>query len=148
MRKQDLKVGEEYAAGSTSRFDKWRRARVRVEELDGQRVVKEWSGERMRRGIVVTLVEDCDSYGVRGKAGDVKVFESAREIVSLWAPYAERKAAYEAGQASAAAERRRVNGVATEAEMELSRRGIDVRHSKGVFRVPAETMAQIVALLP
>jgi hypothetical protein len=37
MRKSELKVGGEYAAGSTSTYDRFSLARVRVVDLDGER---------------------------------------------------------------------------------------------------------------
>lgn len=150
MRRQDLKVGEEYAAGSSSRFSRYDMARVRVIELDGQRTVPHsWGGTQQKRGIVVALVEDHDGYDFRGKAGDEKVLSTARDIQSPWAPYVERKAAHEKVKAEQAAERRRVNGVANDAQDRLIRLGFKrLGHSDGTFRVPADTMAAILALIP
>jgi hypothetical protein len=149
VRKADLKVGEEYAAGSTSRYDRWKLAHVRLVELEGERVVQEWNGSRRRRGIVVALVEDHDEYLLRGKAGDEKVLPSARDIIEPWAPYAEALACKRQSDAERAAERNRVRGVAEDVQVRLRAIGApEVRFSDGVFRVPADAMAKIVAMIP
>jgi hypothetical protein len=96
MRKSELKVGGEYAAGSTSTYDRFSLARVRVVDLDGEREEKtSWGRVRKVRGIVVALMGDSDTYGFRGKDGEEFVLKSARDIHSEWAPYVERKAEHE-----------------------------------------------------
>jgi hypothetical protein len=90
MRKSELKVGGEYAAGSSSRFGRWQLVPVRVVEIDGERPRPNGT---VQRGIVVQLLEDTYDYRWRGKAGDEKVIDSARDLQCEWAPYVERKAA-------------------------------------------------------
>jgi hypothetical protein len=152
MRKADVKVGEEYAAGSTSRYDRWMLARVRVVDLDGVREVNGWSGIQRKHGIVVALVEDRDEYLLRGKAGDEKVLQSARDIIEPWARYAERKAAHDASDRAAMAERRRRCDVAEATELRLralgAYDGVRWNSANGQFAVQADTMARIVALIP
>jgi hypothetical protein len=152
MRKADIKVGEEYAAGSPSTYDRWKLARVRVVELDGERIVDGWNGKQRDRGIVVALVEDSRTYRLSGKAGDELVLSSARNLIQSWASYAEAKAAHDERQHAAAVERRRRCDVAEAAELRLralsAYEGARWNTTTGVFAVPADTMARIVALIP
>jgi hypothetical protein len=147
MRKSELKVGGEYAAGSPSRYDPWRMVPVRVVEIDGERPR---SNGTMQRGIVVELVQDSDEYRWRGKAGDVKVIDSARDIRSEWGAYVERKAEHERLMAERQAEAERVRRVAEDVEVRLTSLGFGRigRGGDDTFRIPADTMAKIVALIP
>jgi hypothetical protein len=101
MRKSELKVGGEYAAGSSSRFGRWQLVPVRVVEIDGERPRPNGT---VQRGIVVQLLEDTYDYRWRGKAGDEKVIDSARDLQCEWAPYVERKAEHAAHRAERQAE--------------------------------------------
>lgn len=118
MKKSDLKVGEEYAAGSTSRYDRWRMAHVRVLDTNAQ--------HGLRRGLVVELVEDCNVYGFYGKAGEPKVLDSARQIRKPWSEYAKDKAEYDEAQAAREAERKRAG--------EVAKRVIETLHGYGVYQ--------------
>jgi hypothetical protein len=151
MRKSELKVGGEYAAGSTSSYDRFSLARVRVVDLDGEREEKtSWGRVQKVRGIVVALMGDSDMYRFRGKDGKEFVLKSAHDIQSEWAPYVERKAEHERIVAERQAEAKRVRKVAEEVDARLTALGFGriVGGGSGVFRVPADTMAKIVAMIP
>jgi hypothetical protein len=98
MKKTEIKVGEEYAAGSSSRYDRWKMAHVRVLDLNAQHGLK--------RGIVVEFVEDSNTYGFYGKTGDPKVLDSARDIRQPWSEYAKDKAEYNEARTHREAERK------------------------------------------
>jgi hypothetical protein len=146
MRKSELKVGGEYAAGSSSRFGRWQLVPVRVVEIDGERPRPNGT---VQRGIVVQLLEDTYDYRWRGKAGDEKVIDSARDLQCEWAPYVERKAEHERIMAERQTEAERVRRVAEGVEVRLTGLGFGrISRSDGTFRIPADTMAKIVAMIP
>jgi hypothetical protein len=146
MRKSELKVGGEYAAGSSSKYDQWWLVPVRVVEIDGERPRRNGT---MQRGIVVQLLQDSTQYRWRGKAGDEKVIDSARDLQCEWAPYVERKAEHARIVAERQAEAERVRKVAEDVEVRLTGLGFGrISRSDGTFRIPADTMAKIVALIP
>lgn len=150
MRKSELKVGGEYAAGSTSRYDRFSLTRVRVVDLDGEREQETlWGRVQKARGIVVALVGDSDTYGFRGKDGEEFILKSARDIQSEWTPYVERKAEHARIMAERQTETERVRRVAEGVEVRLTGLGFGrISRSDGTFRIPADTMAKIVALIP
>jgi hypothetical protein len=149
MRKQDLKVGEEYAAGSSSRSDRWRMSRVRVVELDGERPRQSGAAHR---GIVVALAADSDRYAwpvwTRGKAGDERVIDSARDIQMSWADYERAKAEFDARQAAARSEQDRAMAVSERASERLTALGATYARSGSDFRFTADDMAALLAVLP
>lgn len=151
MRKSELKVGGEYAAGSSSRFGRWQLVPVRVVEIDGERPRPNGT---VQRGIVVQLLEDTYDYRWRGKAGDEKVIDSARDLQCEWAPYVERKAEQKQKEQAREAERARRFNVVDDTLIRLRTLGIDVEDgirrnlSTGALSVEPDAMAKIVALIP
>jgi hypothetical protein len=93
---------------------------------------------------------DSDTYGFRGKDGEEFVLKSARDIHSEWAPYVERKAEHERIMAERQTEAERVRRVAEDVEVRLTALGFGRigRGGDGTFRIPADTMAKIVAMIP
>jgi hypothetical protein len=155
MRKQDLIEGEEYAAGSTSRYDRWNHVRVKLIAIDGEADVPRTSsgvvfGTYRKHGIVVELMERSTQYGWRGEAGDLRVFDSARDIHEPWSAYAERKAEHDREIAAVKAEVARKREVADSVIVRLRQLGIadGVKYGEHRFKISPDAMAQIVAMIP
>lgn len=144
-----LKSGQdEFAAGSSSGYDRYNLAHVRLIDLDGQGADE--TG-RSRRGIVVELIGDSNRYRMRGKDGQRLVVDSARWIQSPWPTYVEQKAQYDRRQRATEVEVARRREVAMDAEVALIKLGIreGVRRGReSTFQVEPDTMAAILALIP
>lgn len=125
MKKSELVEGRDYAAGSTSRHDRFRMARVTVVEVDGAR---QRENGTTAKGIVLLLVEAGTSWGVMGrrKVGDEFVVASAREIQQEWESYATRKAAHEEHVKAVQRERERKREAAKRASVRLRGLGVSV----------------------
>lgn len=143
MRKQDLKVGEDYAIGSTSRYDRFRAAHGRIVEVEGTRPNGRGG---VKRGVVVVLVEDGKDYPFLGPAGKEFVLNSARDVREPWADFAASRAAQDERRHAQEAERARKSTIANEVMRRLSAWDIEQFRTDhdGTFIVPAETMARIV----
>jgi hypothetical protein len=148
VRKAELKVGEEYAAGSSARYDRWKMTRIRIVELDGER---KRSNGTVAKGIVVALSVDGGQYAwprwTRGKAGDERVIESARDIQMPWATYERAKAEFDAHQDAARVEKDRAMSVSDAASERLAVLGMAHTRSGSDFRFSADQMATLVALI-
>jgi hypothetical protein len=124
---------------------------VRVVEIDGERPRPNGT---VQRGIVVQLLEDTYDYRWRGKAGDEKVIDSARDLQCEWALYVERKTEQKQKERAREAERARRFNVVDDTLIRLRTLGIDVEDgircnfSTGALSVEPDTMAKIVALIP
>lgn len=145
MRKQDLVEGEEYAAGSRSRLDKWCRAHIRVVALDGTRTIN----GRTLHGIVVQLVDDCGAYGWRGKAGDEKVLTTATQIHQTWSSYAPLKIERDRKLDAALIETRRLKDVGDDVVISLRKIGYGegIRYYNGSISIKADVAAKMVERL-
>jgi hypothetical protein len=116
MKKSELVVGEAYAVGGTSGYDRGRLKRAVVVELDGTRTVPgRWSSTRELKGIVVRFDRGPASsyflgYGDSAAlvdGGPEAVLGSARFVHCLWEPYARQLAAEETAKQLRAKERER-----------------------------------------
>lgn len=150
MRKQDLIEGVEYAAGSRSRFDTYNRAHVKIVEVDGTREVPGRLGSKVvKRGIVVELMEDSKVHRWYGKAGDIRIVDSARDIQEPWADYASAKADHDRVLTAAMAQSRRLSDVGGDVVARLRALGYvgGVHYSQGRVSIQADMAAEIVARL-
>lgn len=149
MRKQDLVEGEEYAAGSTSRHDRWNRARIKVVELNGTREVPKLTGTAIRRGIVVEFLEDSRIYRWGGKAGDVRVLDSAIEIHQTWSSYVQLKAEHDRKINAALEWAHLLKQVGDDVVIELKKLGFGegVSYYGGRVSIQADVAAEIVEKL-
>jgi hypothetical protein len=147
--KANLKVGEEYAVGASSKS--WDLRRVELVEIDGERVVGEGDRARRKQGFVVRFPDGGYWRGPNSPGGE-RVLDSARDFISPWAKYAPLKAKHDRVQAQARKERQRRAAVGQETETRLYdlgiKNGYDRVPQSGDFFVSAETMAQIVAMIP
>lgn len=134
MKKSDLKVGEAYAVGSTSKFDTWSLKRAVVEEVNGERMVRrQWGDPVPARGVVLRLDEPTTLLPHSRAAVDdprVYVLSSAAGIREPWDGYAERRRVHKEEQARRAEKARLDVEVGRAAEEVLARYGFD--RSKGV----------------
>ncbi len=147
MKKSDLIEGEDYAIGSPSRYLQWQGKRATVVEINGARPR---ANGTTQRGIVLRFAEKAGwSYGST-PAGVEWVLDSARDVLGPWAPYAKRKAEYEAAKRARDAESALRRKVAKDAEVELARRGIAARLTGGGEEIilSADAMTELLAGLP
>jgi hypothetical protein len=150
MKKSELKVGEEYAIGSSSRYDRFRASRVKVLDLNG--------GEQAHKGILVEFVEfveDSAGYPFSArKAGHKEVLRSARDVLGPWSEYAERKRAAEERERVRRAEEDRQDRLAEDTVVRLRKLGFEadasrfshapIRWTGKVFSVDVDEMKCIV----
>lgn len=158
MRKSELKVGEEYAIGSSSRYERYRGVKATVVEVAGER--------RRENGTTMSgIVCEADYMDLRnrylhrgveqvpGEPGMV-VVDSARSFVLPWSEFEERREAHEAAQRATAEDRERRKRVLVDATVrlreafgvDLEDRGAGVRvdHSRVTVELHADTLGRLV----
>lgn len=155
MKKSELIEGRDYAAGSTSRYDRYALARITVLHINGERPRDNGT---MAKGIVVRLVSKASGNYVfsRHVIGEEFVLPSARHVQKTWDEYEKEKAAHNEAMRARAAEEKRCRDVAMAAAVKLRAFGVPVgkrfshdpvRFDAGVFTVKADAMAGLLERL-
>jgi hypothetical protein len=84
----------------------------------------------------------------RGKAGDSRVINSARDIQMSWADYERPRPSSTRGRRAAAREQDRAMAVSERASERLTALGATYARSGSDFRFTADDMAALLAVLP
>jgi hypothetical protein len=152
MKKSELKVGEEYAIGSSSRYDRFYASHVKVLDLNGEG--KGPYGSKTK-GILVEFVEDSAGYPYSGrKTGDKEILQSARNVRGLWSEYAESRRVAVERERVRKAEEDRQDRLAEDAVIKLRRLGFEadtgrfshapIHWTGKVFSIDVDEMKRLV----
>lgn len=149
MRKADIKVGEHYAVGSTSLFDRWRLVEMEVVELSGSRPGQSYRAPK--KGIVVRRVTDSTSgggsfYSLYAGAAGTEFVVTGREVIQPWSTYESRLRELNEKSRRREEEADRVRQVSKQATEELSAHGFGDGIKKTSFHsfvIHPDTMLEI-----
>lgn len=134
MRKADVKLGQEYAAGGSSRYDRATLSHVKVVSLDP---------------LTVRFMEPGTGYPFSMiPAGTERGLKNAGQLVMEWTPYAVQRAQQRAEKARREAEAERERDIAEQVVAEAREYGVAL-HSPGRYGNPTFTLrpSTLAALL-
>jgi hypothetical protein len=138
VKKTELREGVDYALGSTSKYDRYKAAKVTVVEVDGER--ERANGTKVK-GVVVTSAIEADlsryaGYVSRGEVERVPsgewVLRSGRYLREPWTDFEEKRRRYDEARAEKHAERERKRGVIEGVIGTLARYGVTTDGGRGV----------------